>query len=334
MLQKKNILVVLNLDSSELESSDLEIISAGQFVADKNEGSIIALVFLDTKISNKESLSENLIARGVDEVDFVSKEYVSEHDLATYIAPVSTAIEEKEVEVVLFTHNNFGNDLAPRIAFRHRAAIITGTECIEVRDSGELLLTRVCFGGRAQQTIQPSSSLVVITVREKIFEPLEKNCERKGKVVDMRVDQQESSLILLEQKREESKGVRLESASVVVAGGRGVGGPEGFEILSELAKCLNGALGASRVACDLGWVPHSWQVGLSGKTVSPNIYFAVGISGASHHLAGCGTSKAIVAINTDKDAPIFSEARFGIVGEFSELIPALVEELKKDVQTS
>jgi electron transfer flavoprotein alpha subunit len=114
----------------------------------------------------------------------------------------------------------------------------------------------------------------------------------------------------------------------VVAGGRGLGGPEGFAELAKLADVLGGAVGASRVACDLGWCPHSWQVGLSGKTVTPALYIAVGISGASHHMAGCGNSGVILAINSDPEATIFKEARFGAVGDYREIVPALVKELR------
>ena len=129
--------------------------------------------------------------------------------------------------------------------------------------------------------------------------------------------------------RESADGVRLENADVVIAGGRGVGGPEGFECLNELAGLLGGAVGASRVACDLGWCPPSCQIGLTGRTVAPELYLAVGISGAGQHMAGCGAAKTIVSINSDPDAAIFQSSRFGVVGDYQEVIPALVEEIEK-----
>ena len=128
---------------------------------------------------------------------------------------------------------------------------------------------------------------------------------------------------------EELVGQQLESAEVIVAGGGGLGGPEGFQAVAALADVLGGTVGASRVACDMGWCPSHMQVGLSGKTVAPQLYVAVGISGASHHMAGCANSNAIVAINADPDAPIFNYAHFGVIGEFEELIPALTEEITK-----
>ena len=134
---------------------------------------------------------------------------------------------------------------------------------------------------------------------------------------------------VVERIREPVSGVRLEDARVVVAGGRGLNGPEGFRLLEQLAAELGGAVGASRPACDLGWAPPSWQIGLTGRTVTPDLYIAVGISGAGHHMAGCGGAKAIIAVNTDRDAAIYRDARFGLVADYRELVPPIIEEIKK-----
>jgi electron transfer flavoprotein alpha subunit len=135
---------------------------------------------------------------------------------------------------------------------------------------------------------------------------------------------------ILERKRDDpGEGSRLETAKIIVAGGRGVGSADGFRTLEKLAATVGGAVGASRVACDLGWVPQSRQIGLSGKTVSPDLYIAVGISGASQHMAGCGKARAILAINTDPDASIFKDATFGVVGDYREIVPALIEQISK-----
>jgi electron transfer flavoprotein alpha subunit len=134
---------------------------------------------------------------------------------------------------------------------------------------------------------------------------------------------------LLGRTLEAPDGVRLEDARVVVAGGRGLEGPEGFDVLQELAGELGGAVGSSRVPCDLGWCPHSWQIGLTGKTVTPELYIAVGISGAGHHMAGCGNAKVIIAINTDPEAAIFQDAHYGVVGDYREVVPALLGRLRE-----
>lgn len=329
MSERINSLVVIDVHGSECALSDFECISAAFTVAARNDGQVAVLALIDPEVDVDLSIAPMLISKGADRVFWTSKENLVEHDLGSCVQVVSEAIEKVEPKVIFFTHNNFGADLGPRVAFRSRAAIVTNTQAVSCDDGGEILLTRVCYGGRAEQVIKPATPTVVVTLREKVFEPLEANQERIGEVAELGVQTLSPRVELLEQNREEQKGVRLENANVVVSGGRGVGGPDGFEQLKELAECLNGALGASRVACDLGWVPHSWQVGLSGKTVSPDLYFAVGISGASHHLAGCGSAKMIVAINTDQDAPIFSAAKYGIVGDYSELVPALVDEFKK-----
>ena len=132
-----------------------------------------------------------------------------------------------------------------------------------------------------------------------------------------------------DRQRESGGDIRLEDARVVIAGGRGLNGPEGFEVLAELARELGGAVGASRVPCDLGWCPHSMQIGLTGKTVTPELYIAVGISGAGHHMAGCGNARNIVAINTDADAAIYKDARWGVVGDYRKVIPSLVAAIRQ-----
>lgn len=154
---------------------------------------------------------------------------------------------------------------------------------------------------------------------------------RTGEIVKLDPPEPSGRVRVVGRQREAAVGTRLEDAKIVVAGGRGLEGPEGFAVIEELAGVLGAAVGASRVPCDLGWVPHSKQIGLTGKTVTPDLYVAVGISGAGHHLAGCGNSRAIVAINSDPDAAIFREARFGIVGDYRKVVPALtraIAELK------
>jgi len=153
---------------------------------------------------------------------------------------------------------------------------------------------------------------------------------RPGEIISLSLTSLDTSGIprITSHSREDpGEALSLQRANVVVAGGRGLGGPEGFSELEKLAQALGGAVGASRVACDLGWCPHSWQIGLTGKTVTPALYIAVGISGASHHMAGCGNSGAILAINSDPDAAIFKEAHFGVIGDYKQIVPALLKEL-------
>jgi electron transfer flavoprotein alpha subunit len=155
--------------------------------------------------------------------------------------------------------------------------------------------------------------------------------ERTGEIkhVDSILAENSMRTRVVNRETEKADGVKMESAKIVIGGGLGLGGPEGFKTLSEIAELVDGAVGASRAACDLDWCPRSYQIGLSGRTVAPELYIAVGISGASHHMAGCGNSKTIVSVNSDPNAEIFKSSRFGIVGNSQEIMPALAEEIRK-----
>ena len=169
------------------------------------------------------------------------------------------------------------------------------------------------------------------TVRQKAMAPLEPNESRKGEIIPIKVELDPAKIRtkVLETVKEEVAGIKLEDAQAIVTGGRGIGGPEGFKQLEELAKVLKGAVGASRPPCDNKWVPDTMQVGLTGKIVTPELYIAVGVSGASQHLAGCSGAKNIIAINKDPEANIFKEARFGVVGDWKQVLPAFTEKVKE-----
>jgi electron transfer flavoprotein alpha subunit len=184
------------------------------------------------------------------------------------------------------------------------------------------------YGGNALATVTFSSAdPQVVVLRGKTYEPLAPDATRKGDVVRVDISLEPSVVRVrhVETVRQEAADQRLEDARVVIAGGRGLGGPEPFEKLEELARLLGGAVGASRAVCDAGWLDHSYQVGLTGKTVTPDLYITVGVSGASQHMAGCSGAKNIVAINRDADANIFKEASYGVVGDWSKVLPAFIE---------
>jgi electron transfer flavoprotein alpha subunit len=165
-------------------------------------------------------------------------------------------------------------------------------------------------------------------VRGGCYDALQRDPQRAGETAAIGFDKTAQRTRVLERQRDGGGDVRLEDARVVIAGGRGLNGPEGFEVLADLARELNGAVGASRVPCDLGWCPHSMQIGLTGKTVTPELYIAVGISGAGHHMAGCGNARNIIAINTDAEAAIYKDARWGVVGDYRKVIPSLVAAIR------
>lgn len=269
------------------------------------------------------AVAETLIARGADKV-FVT------HGPADYLGDAWTAGAEQRARelnprVILTAHNSTGADLAPRLAFRLRTGCATG--CVAVEDiKGALHFTRPCYGGNARETLRFAATPPVATVRPGIYEALPPDTARRGEVITVSLPP--SSMRVIARQRDDGSAQRLEDAKVIVAGGRGLNGPEGFKVLEPLAETLGGVVGASRVPCDLGWCSHAMQIGLTGKTVTPALYFAVGISGASHHLAGCGNAKTIVAINTDADAAIFRDAKFGVVGDYAKVVPALNAAIK------
>ena len=197
-------------------------------------------------------------------------------------------------------------------------------------DSGCLTALRPVYGGNFLARVRCAVSPQIAVLRSQAYEPLAPDPNRQGDVVPVPVnlDDSQPRVRVVRRVRHEHTGVSLSEARVVISGGRGLGGPEPFRDLEELAGMLGAAVGASRAAVDAGWVPGHWQVGLTGVTVTPELYLTIGISGASQHMAGCSGAKVIVAINTDAEAPIFREARYGIVGDWQAVLPAFMEAVR------
>jgi electron transfer flavoprotein alpha subunit len=269
--------------------------------------------------------AQTLIARGADTVYVSEGADAAEYNSDAWIACAERLARELNPAVILTVHNSTGADLAPRLAFRLGGACATGCIAVE-EENGKLHFTRPCYGGNARETVSFKTRLVVATVRAGIYAALPVDASRRGVVIT--VELPPSRVRVIERHRDDGGAQRLEDAKVIVAGGRGLNGPEGFKVLEPLAATLGGVVGASRVPCDLGWCTHAMQIGLTGKTVTPELYIAVGISGASHHLAGCGNAKTIVAINTDAEAAIFRDAKFGVVGDYAKVVPALTAAVK------
>ena len=303
-----------------------ELLGIGRRLAAESGASVDAVVMGDPSVD----VASALFAAGADRVFALDgKDCADLYQSDVWLTGLQEIVQNAAPRLILAGHTSLGGDLAPRLAFRHQFAIATGCEQIALLDN-EVQATRPCYGHKAREVVGLRTTPSVVTVRAKCGEPLEPNPARAGQVLTValpRMEGQTPPRIVARQVEKAGEGPSLENAQVVIAGGRGLGGPEGFQPLLRLAEVLEGAVGASRVACDLGWCPRSWQIGLTGKTVTPDLYVAVGISGASHHMAGCGNAKNIVAINSDADAGIFKDARYGIVGDFRELIPALVDEL-------
>lgn len=277
--------------------------------------------------------AETLIRHGADVVYLADDKRLEHYLTSPYAKVIADLVAEKKPEIVLYGATHIGRDLGPRISKRLRTGLTA--DCTELSIDKErrlLLQTRPAFGGNIMATIWcPDHRPQMATVRPGIMKALEVDCSRTGEVVRVEVEPEEKDFDtkLLEVVKERKKVANLEEAKIIVSGGRGVGSAESFALIKELADALGGEVGGSRVAVESGWIAQDHQVGQTGKSVRPELYVACGISGAIQHLAGMQTAKCIVAINRDKNAPIFKVADIGLVGDLHEIIPKLVEGLKK-----
>lgn len=304
-----------------------EVLGLARDVAGALEGGVAAILLAQT-----DGAAAELIAHGADRVYFCAQKSAAEYESETWLPYVEQIARQTQPRAVLIGHTSSGADLAPRLAFRLESAIATA--CVEIAvTAGKLLFTRPCYGGNVRETVSFTTVPAVATIKAGAG-TAQREASRNGDVIVMAAKEMKRFTRVTAREHDTAAGTRLEDAKIIVAGGRGLEGPEGFDVLQGLADVLGAAVGSSRVPCDLGWCPHSWQIGLTGKTVAPDLYFAVGISGAGHHLAGCGNAKTIVAINTDPQAAIFKEARFGVVGDYRKIVPGLAQAVARLKQTA
>jgi electron transfer flavoprotein alpha subunit/NAD-dependent dihydropyrimidine dehydrogenase PreA subunit len=281
---------------------------------------------------NVGALADELIWHGADEVLLADHEMLENYRTDAYTKVMANLIEEKRPEIVLFGATHIGRDLAPRVAQRVYSGLTADCTGLDIDESERLLLqTRPAFGGNIMATIAcPRHRPQMSTVRPGVMHALPEDKHRTGEITRVEVDLSESDLLttILEIVKEAKRTVDLEAAKIIVTGGRGLAGPDGFKLIEDLATVLGGAVGASRAAVDSGWISHDHQVGQTGKTVQPELYIACGVSGAIQHQAGMKEAKYIIAINKDPSAPIFQIADFGVVGDLYKVIPALVKEIE------
>jgi electron transfer flavoprotein alpha subunit len=267
------------------------------------------------------------LARYADDVTLVDQAEFAEYQPETYVAALTEICRELSPRAVLMGNDTYSQELAPRLA--HRLGGSAAGDAIELRlENDELFVSRQVYGGKAQAEIHLKRSPAVVWLRARSFAPASARtapAEVKHSSVPIQLDARSR---VIERKREDQGEVRLEEARVIVSGGRGIGGPEPFENeLRPLAELMGAQMAASRAACDAGWVLPTWQIGQTGKKVSPDLYLAIAITGASQHMAGISEAKTIAAINTDPDAPIFKHSRFGIVEDYRKVVPLLREKL-------
>jgi electron transfer flavoprotein alpha subunit len=282
--------------------------------------------------SGVEHIAQEAVSYGADRAFLVDDPTLGTYRTDPYAAVMVDLVERYKPEILIMGASSRGRDLAGSIATRLVTGLTADCTGLEIDpETRQLRQTRPAFGGNIMATILcPNHRPQMATVRHRVFEVPGKDPTRKGQVVRERALMAEDEIaakvidFLVEEEN-----VNLADARIIVSGGRGVKGPEGFEPVRELAQVLGGAVGASRAAVDAGWIPYAHQVGQTGRTVRPDLYVACGISGAIQHLAGMRTAKVIVAINRDPEAPIFEVAHYGIVGDLFEVVPALTEAFRR-----
>jgi electron transfer flavoprotein alpha subunit len=324
MANESGVLVLAEHANGELAGISTELLGAARRIGDALGQPVIAAAFG----SGAGAAAKQAIAYGADRAVTVEAAVLDEYHNDTWTAALSGVAKEINPAVLLIGQTMVGRDLAPRVSLRLGTAV--AMDCIDLAvEGGRLLMTRPCYGGAAAATYTSKTLPAMATVRVKSQEPLATDPGRTGEVTALSIDPGTSRATVVGREEVKAEGIRLEDAKVVVAGGRGLGAAEGFEPLHELAHVLGGAVGASRAVVDLGWVPVSMQVGLTGKVVTPDLYVAIGISGASQHMAGITGVKNIVCINKDKEAEMFKVSRFGVVAEWKPFTEAFIEECRK-----
>ena len=307
----------------------LELLSPGRDLADKQGGKLVAVVIG----SGVDAAVNDASAHGADQVLVVDAPEFKDYTTDAYTAAMYYLIEKYGPTTLLIGATPDGRDMGPRLACRIKTGLTADCTGLDIDpDSGNVAWTRPAFGGNLMATILcPDHRPQIGTVRPGVFKK-SAPVEAKAEIIreEFHVAPEQIRTELLEVIREAAgELVDLEGADIIVSGGRGVGGPEGFAPVKALAEVLGATVGASRAAVDSGWISHAHQVGQTGKTVAPKLYIACGISGAIQHLAGMSGSDCIVAINKDPDAPIFDVADYGIVGNLFDVLPALTDEIKK-----
>lgn len=317
------ILVIGEAKDGILRNVTFEAINAAKKI--KADGEIVGVLCGESDLSDQ---AQEMIYYGANRVVTIKHDHLKTYTSEGYGQAVLAVIEEESPAGIVMGHTAIGKDLTPKIASKLEIGLVS--DAIEIALEGDqVIFTRPIYSGKAFEKKLVTSGIVFATVRPNNIAMLERDDSRTGDIQEKDMNITDMRTIIKEVIRKTSEGVDMSEASVVVAGGRGVKSEEGFKPLYELAETLGGAVGASRGACDAEYCDYSLQIGQTGKVITPDLYIAVGISGAIQHLAGMSNSKVIVAINKDPEANIFQIADYGIVGDLFEVIPLLIEEIKK-----
>ena len=316
----EGVLAIAEQMDGVFKKAAFEAVSEGRRIA-KDLGTKLTALVMGT---NVEEMAKELGKYGADKIVVADHPLLKDFLVDLYADTVTQVVKSENPAIIITGATSIGKDLCARLGAKFGAA--SAVDCIAVQvQNDQCRITRPMYGGKIIADMLLEGFPVIIGIRPNAMRISESASE--GVLEKFNPDIRESALTFVEKNMETGK-VELTEADVIVSGGRGMGGAD-FKIIEELASVLGGAVGASRSAVDEGWRPHSDQVGQTGKTVSPNLYIACGISGAIQHLAGMSSSKVIVAINKDPEAPIFSKADYGIVGDLFEIVPAITNEIKK-----
>lgn len=325
----KDIFIFIEQRDGKLQSVGYELLGEAASLAQDLRQQVVAVLLGD----NVSGYAEELIQYGADKVLIVENPILKEYMTEPYAKAVSAIIKEKAPEIFLIGATSIGRDLAPRVSARVKTGLTADCTalCIDP-DTKHLLMTRPAFGGNLMAVIRCRTHRPqMATVRPGVMQPMEKDCERKGEIEHFQVgfSEADKTVEILEVIKKTKTAADITQAKCLISGGRGIGSPEAFGVLREVAGLLDGDVSASRAAVDAGWIDKDRQVGQTGKTVRPDLYMACGISGAIQHVAGMENSGTIIAINKNDTAPIFAVADLGIVGDANVILPKLKEAIQK-----
>lgn len=323
----KGLWIFVEQSNRKIRKVSVELLCKGRDIADQAGEELVA-VLLGQGI---EDLAKEVASFGADKVVIVDDAKLANYTTGAYTSVLNKIIRENEPQAFLLGNTAIGKDLAPRVAQRLGVGMASDCTGMEYDATAYLTFKRPIYAGKAFAHLTSTVRPIIATIRSNTFAVAVPDRNRQEEVVKVsaQIDTEDLRAIVKEVALAASKRPELSEANVIVSGGRGMKGPENFEILEKLADVIGAAVGASRAAVDAGWIEVKFQVGQTGKTVSPTLYIACGISGAIQHLAGMNSSKIIVAINKDPEASIFSIADYGIVGDLFEVVPLLTQEFKK-----
>jgi len=324
---------IAETNQGKIKEVSFELLTRGRKLADKL-GTELASVLMGNNINNDDV--QELVYRGADKVYVIIDPQLENFIVENYANVLDSLVNEYRPEIIIAAATTSGRSLMPYLSVRVNAGLTADCTGLDIEeDTGNLLQTRPAIGGNILATIKtPKHRPQMATVRPKSTRPVPKDENRTGEIINIALKPEliDGRVESFGCKKNEQEDINIQDADIIISGGRGLKKAENFGLIRELAQHLNGVVGASRDAVDRGWISYPHQVGLSGKTVLPKLYIAIGISGAIQHLAGMKTSDNIIAINNDPEAPIFKVADFGIVGDLFEVIPMLNEQLAKEAK--